>query len=249
MRFFIELSFNGDNYHGWQIQPNVITIQSEINRVLSIVLENQIQVTGAGRTDAGVHALQMYDHFDFDKPIEKEPTIERMNKILPSDILIKDIFQVGNDFHCRFNAISRTYKYYISDIKTPFKKNVFYVRKKLDVIAMNSACNYLLGKKDFTSFSKLKTQTHTNNCNIFHANWQRLNDGYLFKIKADRFLRNMVRAIVGTLIEVGCGNIEITHFKDIIDKRDRSSAGFSVPANALFLVNIEYFTNKKINNG
>ena len=249
MRFFIELSFNGDNYHGWQIQPNAVTVQSEINRVFSIVLENQIQVTGAGRTDAGVHALQMYAHFDFDKPIVKEPTIKRINRILPSDILIKDIFQVDNDFHCRFNAISRTYEYYISDIKTPFKKNVFYVRKKLDVTAMNSACNYLLGKKDFTSFSKLKTQTHTNNCNIFNANWQRLNDGYLFSIKADRFLRNMVRAIVGTLIEVGCGNIEITHFKDIIDKRDRRSAGFSVPANALFLVNIEYFTNKIINNG
>ncbi len=249
MRFFIELSFNGDNYHGWQIQPSVITIQSEINRVLSIVLESEIQVTGAGRTDAGVHALQMYAHFDFDKTIDKGLTIERMNRILSRDILIKDIFQVDNDFHSRFNAISRTYEYYISDKKTPFKKNVFYLRKEIDVTAMNSACNYLLGKKDFTSFSKLKTQTYTNNCNILYANWSKLNDGYLFKIKADRFLRNMVRAIVGTLIEVGCGNIEVTHFKDIIDKKDRCSAGFSVPANALFLVNIEYSNIKIINNG
>ena len=240
MRFFLELSYNGDKYHGWQIQPNVITIQSEINRVLSIILEDDIKVVGAGRTDAGVHACQMYAHFDFDFDFNTSIVIDKMNKMLFKDIFIKDLFQVSKDIHARFDAISRTYEYHISFKKTPFIDHVYFLPKSLDIKSMNIACQYILGKQDFTSFSKSNTQTNTNYCNITYAKWEKHDYGYLFRIQSDRFLRNMVRSIVGTLIDVGHDKIKPIQVKDIIENKNRCSAGYSVPANALFLVNIDY---------
>ncbi|MBC8266528.1 MAG: tRNA pseudouridine(38-40) synthase TruA [Flavobacteriales bacterium] len=240
MRFFIELSFNGSNYHGWQIQPNANTIQAELNKALSTILNDAINVVGAGRTDAGVHAKQMFAHFDFEGELKTESLLTKLNGFLPNDIAILNIFSADKDAHARFDAISRTYKYYISNKKNPFNNNVYFYYKKLDIDAMNLACKYLLGKQDFTSFSKLHTQTHTNDCEVMIADWEKKNDCLVFTIKADRFLRNMVRAIVGTLLEVGEGKITKDKVKEITNKKDRSQAGVSVPAHALFLTNIEY---------
>ena len=240
MRFFIELSFNGSNLHGWQIQPNANTIQAELNKALSAILNNVISVVGAGRTDAGVHAKQMFAHFDFEGDLEIEILLTKLNGFLPNNISIHQIFKVDDNAHARFDAISRTYQYYIINEKNPFNKNVYLHYKTLNIDAMNLACKYVLGKKDFTSFSKLHTQTHTNNCDVMIANWQQQENELIFTIKADRFLRNMVRAIVGTLLEVGEGKIIAEKIKEIIAKKDRSEAGISVPAHALFITKIEY---------
>jgi len=240
MRFFIELSFNGSNLHGWQIQPNANTIQAELNKALSAILNNVISVVGAGRTDAGVHAKQMFAHFDFEGDLEIEILLTKLNGFLPNNISIHQIFKVDDNAHARFDAISRTYQYYIINEKNPFNKNVYLHYKTLNIDAMNLACKYVLGKQDFTSFSKLHTQTHTNNCDVMIANWQQQENELIFTIKADRFLRNMVRAIVGTLLEVGEGKIIAEKIKEIIAKKDRSEAGISVPAHALFITKIEY---------
>ena len=240
MRFFIELSFNGSNLHGWQIQPNANTIQAELNKALSAILNNVISVVGAGRTDAGVHAKQMFAHFDFEGDLETEILLTKLNGVLPNNISIHQIFKVDDNAHARFDAISRTYQYYIINKKNPFNKNVYLHYKTLNIDAMNLACKYVLGKQDFTSFSKLHTQTHTNNCDVMIANWQQQENELIFTIKADRFLRNMVRAIVGTLLEVGEGKIIAEKIKEIIAKKDRSEAGISVPAHALFITKIEY---------
>ena len=240
MRFFIELSFNGSNLHGWQIQPNANTIQAELNKALSAILNNVISVVGAGRTDAGVHAKQMFAHFDFEGDLEIEILLTKLNGFLPNNISIHQIFKVDDNAHARFDAISRTYQYYIINEKNPFNKNVYLHYKTLNIDAMNLACKYVLGKQDFTSFSKLHSQTHTNNCDVMIANWQQQEDELIFTIKADRFLRNMVRAIVGTLLKVGEGKIIAEKIKEIIAKKDRSEAGISVPAHALFITKIEY---------
>jgi len=243
MRFFIELSFNGNNFHGWQIQPNANTIQAELNKALSVILKDVILVVGAGRTDAGVHAKQMFAHFDFEGDVETEILLTKLNGFLPNDISVHQIFKVNDNTHARFDAVSRTYQYYITNEKNPFNKNVYLYYQRLNVDAMNLACKYLLGKQDFTSFSKLHTQTYTNDCNVIIANWKQQRNELLFTIKADRFLRNMVRAIVGTLLEVGEGKMGPKRIKEIIAKKDRSEAGVSVPAHALFITKIEYPEN------
>jgi tRNA pseudouridine38-40 synthase len=243
MRFFIELSFNGNKFHGWQIQPNANTIQAELNKALSVILKDVILVVGAGRTDAGVHAKQMFAHFDFEGDVETEILLTKLNGFLPNDISVHQIFKVNDNTHARFDAVSRTYQYYITNEKNPFNKNVYLYYQRLNVDAMNLACKYLLGKQDFTSFSKLHTQTYTNDCNVIIANWKQQRNELLFTIKADRFLRNMVRAIVGTLLEVGEGKMGPKRIKEIIAKKDRSEAGVSVPAHALFITKIEYPEN------
>ena len=243
MRFFIELSFNGNKFHGWQIQPNANTIQAELNKALSVILKDVILVVGAGRTDAGVHAKQMFAHFDFEGDFETEILLTKVNGFLPNDISVHQIFKVNDNTHARFDAVSRTYQYYITNEKNPFNKNVYLYYQRLNVDAMNLACKYLLGKQDFTSFSKLHTQTYTNDCNVIIANWKQQRNELLFTIKADRFLRNMVRAIVGTLLEVGEGKMGPKRIKEIIAKKDRSEAGVSVPAHALFITKIEYPEN------
>ena len=240
MRFFIEFSYKGTNYHGWQEQPNAKTVQQEINKALSVILNDKIEVIGAGRTDTGVHAKKMFSHFDYYINFEIQDLIFRLNSFLPSDIVILDIFKVKDDANCRFDALSRTYQYHIIQKKDPFNRNAYLLQKELDLEAMNQACKYLIGKKDFTSFSKVNTQTFTNNCDIMFAKWEVVNNKLIFTIRSDRFLRNMVRAIVGTLLDVGFGKIIADDLVGIIAARDRSKSGASVPACGLFLMDVKY---------
>lgn len=243
-RYFISLSYNGTNYHGWQIQDNGITVQSVLNNAMSQILRSEIETVGAGRTDTGVHASKFFAHFDFNKklsPEELTDLVYKINSNLPNDIALCKITQVKEDAHARFSALSRTYKYYISPNKNPFKfESSYFYKGNLDLDLMNEAARILFEYIDFTSFSKLHSQTKTNNCKIYLAEWQIEEDMIVFTIKADRFLRNMVRAIVGTLLDVGRGKIDIEKFREIIEKKSRCEAGFSVPANGLFLVDIEY---------
>ena len=240
MRYFIELAYNGKNYHGWQIQPDAISIQEVLENALSILLQDKIQVFGAGRTDAGVHANQLYAHFDCSADFEISLLKNKLNGFLNDDIAIKRIIEVNKDSHARFSALRRTYEYHISTKKDPFNKNSMNYFRKLDVELMQEACKYLIGEKDFTSFSKLHTQNYTNNCKIDLAKWETVDGELYFIIRADRFLRNMVRAIVGTMINIGEGKIKPDYIKDIILSKNRSSAGFSVQAKGLFLTNVEY---------
>jgi tRNA pseudouridine38-40 synthase len=242
MRYFIECSYNGKNYHGWQIQNNAITVQETFEKALTVLLKEKISVIGAGRTDTGVHAKFFTAHFDIESEIpETEKLIFKLNRFLPSDIAVSNIFRVKDDLHARFSAISRTYKYFINFKKNPFENETsYYINYNLDFDKMNQAAEKLFDYIDFTSFSKLHTDTKTNNCEILFAKWHYDNLKAVFEIKADRFLRNMVRAIVGTLLEVGKNKISIKEFCEIIESKSRSDAGFSVPAHALFLTDIKY---------
>jgi tRNA pseudouridine38-40 synthase len=207
------------------------------------MLGDKTPITGCGRTDTGVHAREFYAHFDSEKmPFEPKDFVYKLNRFLPADIAIFDLFEVNPDMHTRFSAVSRTYKYYINTRKDPFNtKYSYYFNGDLDVATMNRAAKYIVEYDDFTSFSKLHTQTATNICKISEATWEVFDDGRLvFTITADRFLRNMVRAVVGTLIEVGKKRITPEDVKSIIEAKDRSKAGFSVPANGLFLEKIKY---------
>jgi tRNA pseudouridine38-40 synthase len=241
-RYFIYFSYNGSRYHGWQIQPNALSVQEELTKGINLLLREEIALTGAGRTDTGVHASYMTAHFDTNNPIrDTDSLIYKLNSLLPYDIAIKKIEEVALDFHARFNAKSRTYNYYLTTQKNPFlKESAAYINFPLDFIKMNEASQILFEFTDFTSFSKLHTDTKTNNCKIMKAVWQKENDYWVFTIQADRFLRNMVRAIVGTLIEVGRGKLTVEEFRKIIEKKDRCAAGTSAPAQGLFLVNVEY---------
>lgn len=242
MRYFIKFSYKGTHYHGWQIQPNDISVQSVLTDAMSLVFRFPVELTGAGRTDAGVHALGMIAHFDTSEPItEPAKMVYKLNSLLPQDISVEDIFEVEETLHARFSAKSRTYKYYVSTKKSPFDDE-FAARLTfpLDEYLMNQAAKVLFEYEDFTSFSKVHTDVKTNNCKIYHANWDRQGDYLVFTIKADRFLRNMVRAIVGTLIEVGKGAITIEEFRKIIESKNRCAAGMSVPAKGLFFVEAEY---------
>ena|ERR1035437_6075869 len=242
MRYFIHLSYKGTKYHGWQIQPNAITIQEIIQKALSLLLKKETEIIGAGRTDTGVHASFFIAHFDTDNEINTIAITHAINRIIPFDIAIHSIFPVHKDAHSRFTAISRTYDYYISLSKDPFTlETSTYVWGHLDITLMNKACSLLFEYTDFTSFSKLHTDTYTNNCTILFAHWEMTKkDKLQFTIKADRFLRNMVRAIVGTMLEVGRGKCSIEEFRSIIESKNRSKAGVSAPAEGLFLSAIEY---------
>ena len=240
MRFFIELSYKGTNYHGWQQQPNANSVQQEINKAFSTILNVNIEVMGAGRTDSGVHAKQMFAHFDCNIDFKIQDIIFKLNNFLPIDIAIHDIFKVNNDANCRFDALNRVYQYHIIHEKNPFNKTAYLFQKDLDIKAMNDACQYIIGKQDFTSFSKANTQTFTNDCDVILAKWEAVNNEFIFTIKANRFLRNMVRAIVGTLLQVGIGKIASDDVPKIIAAKDRCESGRSVPAHALFLIEVEY---------
>jgi len=249
LRYFIELSFLGKKYHGWQRQPNATSIQQVLEEALSLLLKKEIVITGAGRTDSGVHAKQMFAHFDYNEKISPEKLIYKLNSLLPKDIAIHNLFDVPEESHARFDAISRSYEYHIHKTKNPFLTDLsWYYKNNLNIEKMNEAAQILLTHRDFKSFSKSKTDVKTYLCDIREASWKQQNDRYVFYITADRFLRNMVRAIVGTLIEVGTGKIDIRTFDTIIKKRDRTQAGFSVPATGLYLSKIIYPT-KIINNG
>lgn len=241
-RYFIELAYNGTRFCGWQVQPNATSVQEQLEKALSTICREKISVTGAGRTDTGVHAQLMVAHFDSGiKGLEHPDFCYKLNSFLNNDISIFKIYKVKADAHARFDAISRTYYYHISLVKDPFAQDTaWYFKHKLDVSKMNEACKVLFEYIDFTSFSKLHTDVKTNNCKIFRAEWKEEGDKIVFVISADRFLRNMVRAIVGTMVEVGQGKISVDDFRSIIEKKDRGSAGVSVPAQGLFLTGIEY---------
>ena len=240
MRYFIEFSYNGTNYHGWQKQPNASTVQEELTKCISVLLKEEVELMGAGRTDTGVHAHQMFAHFDTLSTFNSNKIVTKLNSFLSNDILVYSIYKVKEDTHARFTATARTYKYFVSNKKDIFNPNLHLVLKDLDLDKMNSACSYLMGEQDFTSFSKVNTDTFTNNCDITKAIWTKDGDAFVFTISANRFLRNMVRSVVGTLLDVGIGKIKVEAVKKIIYKKDRCAAGTSVPAKALFLTEIKY---------
>lgn len=241
-RYFIELAYDGSKYHGWQIQPGAPSVQEELNQALSTILREKINVVGAGRTDSGVHASFYVAHFDCQQPITvPEQLVYKLNRLTNKDIAVSRIYQVSPDWHARFSALSRTYKYYIDKQKNPFTGNYAWrVFPLPDIHKMNEACRVLFDYTDFTSFSKLHTDAKTNNCIIMEAHWEETDTQLIFTIKANRFLRNMVRAIVGTMLETGQGKLTAEGFRKIIESKDRCQAGTSVPGHALFLCNIEY---------
>jgi tRNA pseudouridine38-40 synthase len=243
-RYFIKLSYDGTNYHGWQSQDNANTVQAEIEKALKVLLSKNIEITGAGRTDTGVHAREYFAHFDLEEKLNCEQSadlIYRMNAILPDNISIQKIFPVLPDAHARFSALSRTYTYYISRTKNPFsRESSWNVFGNLDVEKMNDAALLLFEYTDFTSFAKLHSDVKTNNCRIMLAEWKEEDNSLVFTITADRFLRNMVRAIVGTLVDVGKGKISVADFRNTIESKNRGDAGYSVPARGLFLERIIY---------
>ncbi len=243
-RYFIHFAFKGTHYHGWQIQPNAVTVQSVLDKVMSIVIREKIVTTGAGRTDTGVHAKFFMAHFDSENTqLENDPgLIYRLNSLLPSDIAVYRIFKVTEHSHARFDAISRTYDYHISRINDPFTKEYsWYIYDRLNFEKMSEAAAWLESVKDFTSFSKSHSNVRTNICRIFYSKWDDYGDGLIFSIKADRFLRNMVRAIAGTMIIIGRDKMEISDFKTIVEKKIKFS--YTAPAHGLFLTNIEYHVN------
>ena len=241
-RYFIDFSYNGKNYHGWQIQPNGITVQEKMQSALATVLREPVEVVGAGRTDAGVHASMMIAHFEVEEEMETSQLAYRLNRVLPYDIAVRRIYPVTADLHARFSATSRTYHYFLHTAKDPFLAERSYeTHYKLDFAAMNEAAAYLLSQTDFASFCKTGTDTKTTLCTVTHACWRQLSEtSWRFEITANRFLRNMVRAIVGTLIEVGRHRLSTEDFQAVVKGRNRSGAGESMPAHALFLVDITY---------
>lgn len=241
-RYFIKLSFKGTHYHGWQIQPNAQTVQQVLNEDFSLLLGEKIQVSGCGRTDTGVHARVFYAHFDGSrKGIDDPDFLFKINQKLPSDIAIQQIKKVRADAHARFDAMSRTYEYHICRFKEVFNAELaHYIYGELDFSSMEAASEILKDYTDFTSFSKVDTDTKTNNCLVHSAGWNITEASMVFSIRADRFLRNMVRAIVGTLLDVGFRKIELDDFRQIIENRNRSDAGTSAPARGLFLSDVQY---------
>lgn len=241
-RYFIYLAYDGTNYHGWQIQPNGISVQEVLMKALATFLRKEVEIIGAGRTDAGVHASLMVAHFDFDTPLDTAVVADKLNRILPPDISVYKVRQVIPDAHARFDATARTYHYFVSTCKSPFLRQYrCRLFQALDFETMNEAARTLYDYSDFTSFSKLHTDVKTNICRVTHAEWtQEDAHTWRFTIRADRFLRNMVRAIVGTLFEVGRGKMSIEEFRQIIEQKDRCKAGSSAPGHALFLVDVEY---------
>ncbi|MCL4125882.1 UNVERIFIED_CONTAM: hypothetical protein GTU68_044581 [Idotea baltica] len=241
LRYFIELSYNGKNYHGWQIQPDVVSVQEKLNNAVSIITQQKIEVVGAGRTDTGVHASQMFAHFDVDKKI-KGDIPHKLNSVLPSEIVVYQVFLVDDEKHARFDAISRSYEYKIWLGRNPFLLDFSWQihSQNLNVNLMNEAAKLLLEYTDFQTFSKVKTDVYTYNCDVTDAVWKQYGNELTFYITANRFLRNMVRAIVGTLVDVGVQKITIEDFRKIIESKNRSKAGLSVPAKGLFLTNIKY---------
>ncbi|MFH2143136.1 MAG: tRNA pseudouridine(38-40) synthase TruA [Bacteroidota bacterium] len=242
-RYFLQISYKGTNYHGWQSQNNAIAIQDIINDVLSKKLSENINITGAGRTDTGVHASYYIAHFDsVSMNLDKEDDlINSLNSFLPEDISIHKITKVNNDFHSRYDAVSRTYKYFITRIKDPFcSETALYHYGPLDINKMNKCCEILIKYDDFESFCKLHSDNDTFICKIKDTKWIEEDAKFIFTITADRFLRNMVRSIVGTMLDVGKGKTSIEKFIEIIESKDRSKAGFSAPAHGLFLTGIQY---------
>ncbi|MCX8486468.1 MAG: tRNA pseudouridine(38-40) synthase TruA [Crocinitomicaceae bacterium] len=243
-RYFVQVSYRGTAYNGWQFQPNAPSVQETIERCFSKVFGNTaIPIVGCGRTDAGVHAKSYFFHVDLPQVWDEQHLCFKLNRMLPPDISAIQAMKVSSEFHARFHATKRTYRYFLHQHKDPFQLDQsWYFQQQLDFSAMNTAAQRLLGTKDFGSFSKLHTVVKPNICTVFHAEWVQTEDQWYFEISANRFLRNMVRAIVGTLIEVGLGNLTIADIDAIIEAKDRGQAAVSVPAHGLFLWDIVYPT-------
>ncbi len=242
-RYFIEIAYDGTAYHGWQVQDNAVSVQQKLNEALAILLRQEVETTGAGRTDTGVHATQLYVHFDADAPILSNPDrfLHSLNALLPFDIAVKTLIPVSANAHARFDAKERSYEYHVHFEKNPFLHQYsWFLRDFPDLERMNQAASYLLGKKDFSCFSKSNTQVFTNICDIKRAEWMEHDGKLVFHISADRFLRNMVRAIVGTLMDIGLGKKPIAYMEEVIASKDRGKAGTSVPACGLYLTRINY---------
>jgi tRNA pseudouridine38-40 synthase len=242
LRYFLKLAYNGTNYHGWQYQPNASSVQETLTTAMSIVMNSNINLMGAGRTDAGVHAKEMYAHFDFETPFDTTSLVHKLNSYLPKDIVIFGIIAVHAEAHARFDATKRTYQYHINTFKDVFSnEESWYYHQMLDLDLMNEASKLLCKYTDFQCFSKVNTDVNTFDCTIFEAYWTRNeNNKLLFTISANRFLRNMVRAIVGTLVYVGLHKLSLSDVETIIISKNRNEAGFSVPAKGLYLIKIDY---------
>ena len=241
-RYFIYFSYDGAAYHGWQVQPNAVTVQQVLEEALATLMRVPVPLVGAGRTDAGVNAECMVAHADFPCEVDAAHIVYKLNRLLPPDIAVSDLRRVKDDAHARFDAVSRRYCYRVVTAKSPFSRRyAMRVPKYIDFDAMNSAAALLGEYTDFTSFSKLHTDVKTNNCKVTHAAWRRVGENeWVFEIEADRFLRNMVRAIVGTLLLVGRGKLDIDGFRKVIENKARGEAGDSAMGEALFLVGVEY---------
>lgn len=243
-RYFMTLCYDGTGYHGWQIQPHSNSVQEELQNALSILLRKPTEIVGAGRTDTGVHALKMVAHFDHEgATLDCNQLVYKLNKLLPRDIAVQIIEPVDKDMHARFSARSRTYHYFLHLTKDPFARAYSWQMTygPLDFEKMNRAAEILMEYRDFTSFSKVNTDTRTNDCTITEAHWDKVEDNqWRFTITANRFLRNMVRAIVGTLVEIGRGRMDMEDLRRVIEAKDRCKAGDSVPGNALFLTDVKY---------
>lgn len=241
MRYFIEFAYNGKDYCGWQYQPHSPSVQETLNKALSTLLKKEIDVMGAGRTDTGVHAKQMFAHFDHDEIADTKHLVQRLNSFLPKDIVVYRFIPLHDDAHARFDAKKRTYEYHIHTFKDAFdNEGSWYNFQPLNVDKMNNAAQLLLEYTDFKCFSKTHTDVRTFNCDVMEARWEQQGNKLVFTVSADRFLRNMVRAIVGTLVNVGLEKISLDDFKAIIESRDRNQAGFSVPAHGLYLTKVIY---------
>lgn len=240
MRYFLELAYFGKAYHGWQKQPNAVSVQEVVENSLSTLLQKPVEIVSAGRTDSGVHAKQIFSHFDSEVVLDNN-FVFRLNSLLPNDIAALGLLEVKPDAHARFDAVTRSYEYHIVSTRNVFAiDTAFYVQKELNIQKMEAAAKILLEYRDFKCFSKSRTDVRTYTCEIQHAFWETTAKGLIFHIQADRFLRNMVRAIVGTLLEVGLGKMEVQEMHQIIKSGNRSEAGFSVPAQGLFLTRVEY---------
>jgi tRNA pseudouridine38-40 synthase len=240
LNYCFQISYNGANYNGWQKQKNAHTIQAEIENALQKITQEEIKILGCGRTDTGVHAREFYFNSKMQSHLTKN-IIHKLNTLCPKDIVFKNVWQVNETFSARFDALSRTYTYHISSHKNPFMGHLqIWYKLHLDIHKMNQACTYLIGKHDFECFSKVKTEVNNFFCEVKQAQFVQENNQLTFTIEANRFLRNMVRAIVGTLMDIGTGKYEPSHMKDVMNSKSRNKAGTSVPAQALFLDKIEY---------
>ena len=240
-RYFIHMAYNGAAYCGWQTQPDLSTVQLTLEQTLSTLLRQPIAVVGCGRTDTGVHASDFYAHFDADGEFDTGNLVFKLNNMLPADIAIFDIFPVADNAHARFDATARTYQYHVSDKRLPFSQGLYTrIYFQPDVELMNRAAQVLMEYEDFTSFAKLHTQVKTNICHLSEAHWDIVGEQLVFTIRSNRFLRNMVRSVTGTLLDVGRGKLTIDGLRQIIERKDRCAAGVSMPACGLFLTKVEY---------
>ena len=241
MRYFIHLAYNGTNYCGWQTQPDLPTVQQTLEQGLSTLLRQPVAIVGCGRTDTGVHASDFYAHFTLPDAIDCNQLTFKLNSLLPIDIAIFDIFHVCDNAHARFDATARTYQYHVSDKRLPFRQGLYSrIYFQPDIALMNQGAKILMEYNDFTSFAKLHTQVKTNICHLTEAHWDQEGDEWEFTIRSNRFLRNMVRSVTGTLLDVGRGKLSLDGLRDIVERKDRCAAGVSMPAQGLFLTKVEY---------